>query len=223
MLCFRTWCVEATYLTTCWRSRVSACRVKRSVTTISSTGCAPARPRTCARNSNSWRPTSSTWVPGVARDAQWALCFDATACVSCRYHPGETLTKSSNMKSGGAQQIWASFLPCVHKIDWFLVAPCCSQGVTLQVTLRCHLSVWLSVLGRTPLCWIDHPPTPCQPNTAELKRLHLICDGSMDSKLICDGRVMEWEIRIANKWRWTCGWSKARHNATKHFLFALKN
>ncbi len=32
----------------------------------------------------------------------------------------------------------------------FLVAPCCSQGSTLQVTLQCHLSGGLSVHGRTP-------------------------------------------------------------------------
>ncbi len=43
---------------------------------------------------------------------------------------------------------------------WFLVAPCWSQGATLQVTLRCHLSGSLSVHGRTPLCWIDHPLPP---------------------------------------------------------------
>ena len=33
----------------------------------------------------------------------------------------------------------------------------------------------------------------------------------------------EWQIRIANKWRWTCccGWSKAWHNATKHSIFLV--
>ncbi len=30
---------------------------------------------------------------------------------------------------------------------WFLVVPCCSQGVTLQVTLQCHPVVCLSVAG----------------------------------------------------------------------------
>ncbi len=45
----------------------------------------------------------------------------------------------------------------------FLVAPCCSQGATLQVTLRCHLVVCLSVHGRTPpvLNWL--PPCPLPP------------------------------------------------------------
>ena len=45
----------------------------------------------------------------------------------------------------------------------FLVTVCCSQGVTLQVTLRCHLVVCLSVHGRTPpvLNWL--PPCPLPP------------------------------------------------------------
>ncbi len=73
----------------------------------------------------------------------------------------------------------------------------CVKGVTLQVTLRCHLSVQLSIHGRTPCVELTTPLPPCQLNTAELKRLHLVCDGSMDSELICDGRVIEWEIRIA--------------------------
>ncbi len=44
--------------------------------------------------------------------------------------------------------------------NWFfLVAPCCSQGATLQVTLRCRPVVCLSVcLSVRP--WQEPPPTP---------------------------------------------------------------
>ncbi len=53
----------------------------------------------------------------------------------------------------------------------FLVAPCCSQGATLHLTLPCGLSIWLSIcLSVAGFNWL--PPTPCQLNTAELKRLH---------------------------------------------------
>ncbi len=67
----------------------------------------------------------------------------------------------------------------------FVVVVSRSQGVTLQVTLRCCLSV------AGPPC--VELTTPCQLNTAELKRLHLVCGRSMDSELICDGRVIEGE------------------------------
>ena len=43
-------------------------------------------------------------------------------------------------------------------VSAFLVAHCCTQGATLQVTLRCRLSVRLSVRGRTSA----PPPTPKQ-------------------------------------------------------------
>ncbi len=41
----------------------------------------------------------------------------------------------------------------------FLVAPCCSQRATLQVTLRCHPSGGLSIHGRSSA----PPPTPKLP------------------------------------------------------------
>ena len=62
-----------------------------------------------------------------------------------------------------------------------LVAPCYSQGVTLQVTLQCHPFSWWSVcLWQDPPCVeLTTPYPPSQLNTAELKRLHLICDSRM--------------------------------------------
>ena len=59
----------------------------------------------------------------------------------------------------------------------FLNCPCLfSQALLLarsnSTSHSAMSSVWLSVDGRTPLCWIDYPPTPCQVNTAEFKRSH---------------------------------------------------
>ncbi len=60
-----------------------------------------------------------------------------------------------------------SFLQQSFSACWggFLVAPCCSQGATLQVTLQCHPSNGLSVHGRTPpvLNWL--PPYPLAKST----------------------------------------------------------
>ncbi len=60
----------------------------------------------------------------------------------------------------------------VLKPPSFLVAPYCSQGATLQVTLQCCLSSCLSKAGPPPCVELTTPPTPCQLNTAEFKRLH---------------------------------------------------
>ncbi len=54
-----------------------------------------------------------------------------------------------------AQPCMAEYI-CLHAHNVFLVMPCCSQGVTLQVTLWCHL---VGCRGRTSA----PPPTPKLP------------------------------------------------------------
>ncbi len=97
-----------------------------------------------------------------------------------------------------AKTCWHAIFFYGEKTEFpFLVAPCCSQGVTLLVTLQYCLSAWWSVhRGRTP--------TP-------LETWFLGISGNFKQLSFSPPNFFFTQN--------FSGWSEARHNATKHFQF----
>ena len=86
-------------------------------------------------------------------------CSQAAMCLCPSVHPsicGRTITTSWKWDFSAAQAILGNF-ENFQNLFLLLVAPCCLQGATLLVTLRCGPVVCLSVRGRTPTHSI--PPT----------------------------------------------------------------